>query len=158
MFSFDFNDIHQWLLAGQFVTLVLAVVFILMQNRGAGLSGSFGGSNEIYLTRRGIEKSVVNFTIICIAAFVFFRIAIFYTEPKVETEDANNVDQSQVEEDLNQQIDIDSLTNELEVAPENIQIEEGEESPADGEVIDLSTLDQAREYLDETGQTEENQE
>jgi protein translocase SecG subunit len=49
-----------------------------MQNRGAGLSSSFGGSNEVYLTRRGIEKWVVNFTIILIVLFVVLRIVDLY--------------------------------------------------------------------------------
>jgi protein translocase SecG subunit len=157
MFSFDFNDIHQWLLAGQFLSLVLAVVFILMQNRGAGLSGSFGGSDEIYLTRRGIEKSVVNFTIICIAAFVFFRIAIFYVEqPEVETEDLQNTEQSQIEQEM-EGIDLESLNNSLEINPENIQTEENP-SEENQQPVDLSTLDQAQQYLEETDQAEDNQE
>lgn len=65
-------------LALQIIFLVIAIVLILLQNRGAGLSSSFGGSNEVYLTRRGIEKWVVNFTVIFIALFVVFRIWSLY--------------------------------------------------------------------------------
>lgn len=72
------TTISPYLLPAQTICLILAVVLILMQNRGAGLSNSFGGSNEVYLTRRGIEKWVVNFTIILIVLFVVLRIVDLY--------------------------------------------------------------------------------
>ncbi len=58
--------------------LVLAIVLILIQNRGSGLSNAFGGGNEIYLTRRGVEKWVVNFTVISIVAFIVLRVLDLY--------------------------------------------------------------------------------
>jgi protein translocase SecG subunit len=72
------TTISPYLLPAQTICLILAVILILMQNRGAGLSSSFGGSNEVYLTRRGIEKWVVNFTIILIVLFVVLRIVDLY--------------------------------------------------------------------------------
>lgn len=72
------NTISPYLLPAQTVCLILAVVLILMQNRGAGLSSSFGGGNEVYLTRRGIEKWVVNLTIGLIVLFVILRIIDLY--------------------------------------------------------------------------------
>ncbi len=72
------QSISPYLLPAQIVLLVIATILILLQNRGVGLSSSFGGSNEVYLTRRGIEKWVVNFTVICIAGFVIFRILELY--------------------------------------------------------------------------------
>ncbi len=69
---------QQNLLIAQISLLVLAVILILMQNRGAGLSSAFGGRDEIYLTRRGIEKWVVNLTIACIVLFVIIRILALY--------------------------------------------------------------------------------
>jgi protein translocase SecG subunit len=50
----------------------------LIQNRGAGLSSAFGGRDEVYLTRRGIEKWVVNLTVVCIVLFVIVRILALY--------------------------------------------------------------------------------
>lgn len=70
------ND--QNLLIIQTVSLILATIFILMQNRGAGLSSAFGGRDEVYLTRRGIEKWVVNFTAACIVIFIIARIIALY--------------------------------------------------------------------------------
>jgi protein translocase SecG subunit len=73
-----FRNLEFLALPLQIVFLIIAIVLILLQNRGAGLSSSFGGSNEVYLTRRGIEKWVVNFTVICIVLFVIFRIWSLY--------------------------------------------------------------------------------
>lgn len=67
--------LQEWLLIGQITSLIFSTVFILMQNRGAGLSSAFGGSDEVYLTRRGIEKSIVNLTVLCIVLFIVFRFA-----------------------------------------------------------------------------------
>jgi protein translocase SecG subunit len=72
------QNISSYLLPAQIILLIIATVLILLQNRGVGLSSSFGGSNEVYLTRRGIEKWVVNFTVICIAGFVVLRILELY--------------------------------------------------------------------------------
>jgi protein translocase SecG subunit len=66
------------LLVAQTVSLVLSIIFILMQNRGASLSSAFGGRDEVYLTRRGIEKSVVNLTVISIVVFIVLRILSLY--------------------------------------------------------------------------------
>jgi len=73
----NFN-ISQWLLLGQSVFLGLSIIFILMQERGTGLSSAFGGGNEVYLTRRGIEKWVVNLTILSISGFIILRFLSLY--------------------------------------------------------------------------------
>lgn len=80
--SETFSSFGSWfsnyLLPIQVASLIIAVVLILMQNRSSGLSGSFGGSNEVYLTRRGIENWVVNFTVIFIVIFIVSRILSLY--------------------------------------------------------------------------------
>ena len=63
----------------QMVCLAFATLFILLQNRGVGLSSTFGGKDEIYLTRRGMEKTIVTLTVVCIILFVVFRlVTLFY--------------------------------------------------------------------------------
>lgn len=57
---------------------VAIISLILMQNKGAGLSSAFGGGNEVYLTKRGIEKWVINLTTILIVSFCVIRILAFY--------------------------------------------------------------------------------
>jgi protein translocase SecG subunit len=67
-----------WVLLLESFCLTMTTIFILMQNRGAGLSSTFGGGDQIYLTRRGIEKSVVNLTVFFIIAFIVIRIGSLY--------------------------------------------------------------------------------
>jgi protein translocase SecG subunit len=75
----NFLDIIQpFLLPLQAFFLVCAVALILLQNRGAGLSSTFGGGGDVYLTRRGVEKLVVKFTVISILLFIFLRILGLY--------------------------------------------------------------------------------
>jgi protein translocase SecG subunit len=49
---------------------VLLIASILLQQKGTGLSGVFGGSSTSYLTRRGAEKFLVIFTVFAGAVFV----------------------------------------------------------------------------------------
>lgn len=72
------NSLSGYLLPAQVICLICATILILMQNRGAGLSSSFGGGGEVYLTRRGIEKWVVTFTVLMIVLFVVLRILDLY--------------------------------------------------------------------------------
>lgn len=69
---------QQNMVIAQTILLCLSIVFILMQNRGAGLSSAFGGRDEVYLTRRGIEKWVINLTVVCIVLFIIIRIFALY--------------------------------------------------------------------------------
>jgi len=50
----------------QVVFAVGLIILILMQNRGGGLSGVFGGSEvaNAYRTKRGMEKTIFLLTII----------------------------------------------------------------------------------------------
>ncbi|MEW5805498.1 MAG: preprotein translocase subunit SecG [Patescibacteria group bacterium] len=59
-------EIKQILSVIQIVLSALTVVFILLQNRGEGLSGVFGGLGEFYATRRGLEKGIFIATIISV--------------------------------------------------------------------------------------------
>ncbi len=46
------------------ITGVLVVILILLQARGASLGAGFGSSGELFTTRRGIDKSLHEATII----------------------------------------------------------------------------------------------
>ena len=41
---------------GQIIVSIALVVAILLQARGTGLSGTFGGDSAVYRSRRGIER------------------------------------------------------------------------------------------------------
>jgi preprotein translocase subunit SecG len=58
----------------QIVISVLLIVVILMQSRGAGLGGVFGGGNAVFMTKRGIEKKL--FVITIILAISFFAVSL----------------------------------------------------------------------------------
>lgn len=58
----------------EIVIAILLTVSILLQNRGAGLSGTFGGGFEGYHTKRGFEKFLVYFSIVLSAAFIILAI------------------------------------------------------------------------------------
>ncbi len=58
----------------QLVIAVLLIAAILMQNRGTGLSGVFGGSSGVYRTKRGVEKMLFTGTIVL--AVLFFGLSI----------------------------------------------------------------------------------
>jgi len=59
----------------QLIVAIALIVSILLQNRGAGLSGTFGGSFGGYYTRRGFEKFLVIFSIILSVLFIGLAIA-----------------------------------------------------------------------------------
>ena len=58
----------------QIIISILLVAAILLQQRGTGLSATFGGEGNIYRTKRGIEKGIFGATIVL--AVVFFAIAL----------------------------------------------------------------------------------
>ena len=57
----------------QIVTMgsaLLMVIAILLQQRGASLGAGFGGSSELYTTRRGLDKNLFDVTIFLAIVFV----------------------------------------------------------------------------------------
>ena len=58
----------------EIVIAILLTVSILLQNRGAGLSGAFGGDFGGYYSKRGFEKFLVFFS--SILGFVFIALAL----------------------------------------------------------------------------------
>ncbi|MGK2896803.1 MAG: preprotein translocase subunit SecG [Candidatus Saccharimonadales bacterium] len=58
----------------QYVTIgsgVLIIVCVLLQQRGASLGAGFGSSGELYTTRRGLDKSLFDTTVVLAVIFVF---------------------------------------------------------------------------------------
>ena len=52
------------------ISAVLVILLILLQQRGASLGAGFGASGELYTTRRGLDKSLFNATIVFVTIFV----------------------------------------------------------------------------------------
>jgi preprotein translocase subunit SecG len=63
--------------AGQIVVGIALIVSILLQARGTGLSGAFGGDSAVYRSRRGVERRLWQFTIVLTVLFVLFSLAAF---------------------------------------------------------------------------------
>jgi preprotein translocase subunit SecG len=62
----------------QFVTLgsgVLMILCVLLQQRGASLGAGFGSSGELFTTRRGLDKSLFDATIVLAVVFVLSILA-----------------------------------------------------------------------------------
>lgn len=54
---------------------ILMMLLILLQQRGATLGAGFGSSGELYTTRRGIDKSLFEATIVFAVIFVIAILA-----------------------------------------------------------------------------------
>ena len=66
---------------GQIIVSIALIAAILLQARGTGLSGTFGGDSAVYRSRRGVERRLWQFTIILLALFVTFSLASFILAP-----------------------------------------------------------------------------
>ncbi len=71
---------NAFLAVGQIILDIALIVAILMQARGTGLSGTFGGDSAVYRSRRGIERRLWQFTIVLMALFIIFALVSFYSQ------------------------------------------------------------------------------
>jgi preprotein translocase subunit SecG len=58
----------------QIVISIALIALILIQSKGSGLGGIFGGDSSIYKTRRGVEKTLFQATVGL--AVAFFAVSI----------------------------------------------------------------------------------
>ncbi len=54
---------------------IIMILFILLQARGATLGAGFGSSGELFTTRRGLDKSLHEATIVLAVIFVISILA-----------------------------------------------------------------------------------
>jgi preprotein translocase subunit SecG len=69
------------LAAGQLIVSVALLFAVLLQARGSGLGGTFGGDSSVYRSRRGIERRLWQFTIALIVLFTAFSLAAYILSP-----------------------------------------------------------------------------
>ena len=74
---------NPFLAAGQLIVSVALTFSILLQSRGSGLGGTFGGDSAVYRSRRGIERRLWQFTIVLIVLFVLFSLSAYVFSPTV---------------------------------------------------------------------------
>ncbi len=58
----------------QIILSSLLITFILLQAKGSGLGSAFGGSNEQYRSKRGVEKILYKGTIVIAVLFLLSSI------------------------------------------------------------------------------------
>lgn len=61
------------------VLSVIVTALILIQQRSADISATFGGTNTVQVQRRGAEKILYQATVICATTLIVLSIAQWYT-------------------------------------------------------------------------------
>lgn len=59
------------------IVSIVLVGLVLLQTRGGGLGSIFGGESSVYHTRRGVEKSVFNMTVLFAILFLSISLLTF---------------------------------------------------------------------------------
>jgi len=65
----------------QIIVSLALIVAVLLQAKGAGLGGIFGGEGGIYKSRRGVERTLFNITIGLIVIFFIVSVATVFLQP-----------------------------------------------------------------------------
>jgi preprotein translocase subunit SecG len=58
-------------------TIIVALTLIgvvLLQGQNSGLGSAFGGNSNIYRTRRGVEKTIFNMTVVLATIFLILSL------------------------------------------------------------------------------------
>ncbi len=61
---------ENYLTVAQMVLSVALVLILMLQVRGGGLGGIFGQADTVYRTKRGLEKTLFQFTIVLVVLFI----------------------------------------------------------------------------------------
>ena len=62
------------IIVAQMILAIALIASILLQQRGTGLGGAFGGEVTAYRSRRGIERTLFRLTIVLAVLFVVFSL------------------------------------------------------------------------------------
>jgi len=66
--------LNTYLSIAQIVLSVVLVLAIMLQVKGGGLGGIFGQADSVYRTRRGIERTLFQLTIVLAVIFIIISI------------------------------------------------------------------------------------
>jgi preprotein translocase subunit SecG len=67
--------VQTYLYMAMIIVSVVVILVVLLQVKGGGLGGIFGQADTTFRARRGLEKTLFQFTIVLVVAFV--ALAIF---------------------------------------------------------------------------------
>lgn len=62
------------LVIGQIIISVSLILAILLQVKGGGLGGIFGQADSVYRTKRGVEKTLFQLTVVLVFLFIIISI------------------------------------------------------------------------------------
>jgi preprotein translocase subunit SecG len=62
--------VQTYLFIAQMVLSAALVLAVLLQVRGGGLGGIFGQPDTVYRTRRGVEKTLFQLTVVLVVLFI----------------------------------------------------------------------------------------
>ena len=65
---------EKYFFIAQIIVAVVLIVVLLLQVRGGGLGGIFGQADTTFRTRRGLEKTLFQFTIVLVLVFIVLAI------------------------------------------------------------------------------------
>ena len=60
----------------QSILAIALTIAILLQQRGAGIGGAFGGEITAYRSRRGIERTLFRLTVLLVALWVILSLVV----------------------------------------------------------------------------------
>jgi len=67
------------LLIIQVVISIFLIAIVLLQQKGSGLGGAFGGEGNVYRSRRGVERTLFGLTIFLAASYMVVAVlAVFF--------------------------------------------------------------------------------
>jgi len=69
------------LLIAQMVVSIALIALVMLQARTEGVGGIFGQSDAVVRTRRGVERTIFNLTVVFSALFLLISILAVYIEP-----------------------------------------------------------------------------
>ncbi len=64
-----------YLIISQIVVSIALMLVVLFQVRGGGLGGIFGQADTVYRTKRGLERTLFQLTIVLVVIFIVLAIA-----------------------------------------------------------------------------------
>lgn len=63
-----------YLLVAQIVIAAALILSVLLQVKGGGLGGIFGQADSVFRTKRGVEKTLLQLTVVLVVLFVVISI------------------------------------------------------------------------------------
>jgi preprotein translocase subunit SecG len=68
------SGLHTTLNIAQLIVSIALSIVLLLQAKGSGFGAGLGGTTSVFRTRRGIEKTLFQLTIVLIIVFVLVSI------------------------------------------------------------------------------------